>query len=315
VWQQATMWALAVLQLTAVAGSLTRMPLVSTARCPRVAVTRSNSIVMRQQDADSVVLALTRAKSPRSGRAELVELQRAVDAASGARLDPALIREARSLLAGVKDGGKPSAASVAKDAAARQLATSLARAKSARSGRAELAELSRALDAATAARVDGGAIREAREMVAAKGRAAAEKAAAEKAVAEKAAGEKAASLGLLQPLEALSLDADTLRRVTVAAVAYCNAQGAASVADLVEHDLLDGLMAALALKPIPAKRLLISLKASPPSSGMAKRHATEAPPSSAAAAALPSRGAMGAALLCGTVVVFALGRLSVGRRA
>merc|ERR1719272_1760689 len=176
VWQQGMMWALVVLQLTAVAGSLTRMPLVSTARCPRVAVTRSNSIVMRQQDADSVVLALTRAKSPRSGRAELVELQRAVDAALGARLDPALIREARSLLAGVKDGGKPSAASVSKDAAARQLATSLARAKSARSGRAELAELSRALDAATAARVDGGAIREAREIVAAKGRAAVEKA-------------------------------------------------------------------------------------------------------------------------------------------
>ena len=191
VWQ--TMWALAVLQLTAVAGLLTRMPLMSTARCPRVAVTRSNSIVMRQQDADSVVLALTRAKSPRSGRAELVELQRAVDAASGARLDPALIREARSLLAGVKDGGKPSAASVAKDAAARQLATSLARAKSARSGRAELAELSRALDAATAARVDGGAIREAREMVAAKGRAAAEKAAAEKAVAATAARATAAA--------------------------------------------------------------------------------------------------------------------------
>ena len=180
------------LQLTAVAGSLTRMPLVSNA-CPRVAVTRSNNIVMRQQGAESVVLALTRAKSPRSGRAELVELQRAVDAASGARLDPALIREARSLLAGVKDGGKPSAASVAKEAAARQLATSLARAKSARSGRAELAELSRALDAATAARVDGGAIRQARDMVAAKGRAAAEKAAAEKAAAAAAARAVAAA--------------------------------------------------------------------------------------------------------------------------
>ena len=197
VWRKHTMmWALAVLQLTStattVAGSLTRMPLVSNA-CPRVAVTRSNNIVMRQQGAESVVLALTRAKSPRSGRAELVELQRAVDAASGARLDPALIREARSLLAGVKDGGKPSAASVAKEAAARQLATSLARAKSARSGRAELAELSRALDAATAARVDGGAIREAREMIAAKGRAATEKAAAEKAAAEKATAARAAA--------------------------------------------------------------------------------------------------------------------------
>ena len=63
----------------------------------------------------------------------------------------------------------------------------------------------------------------------------AEKAAAEKAAAEKAAANAAALLGLLQPLEALSLDADTLRRATVAAVDYCDAQGAASVADLVER--------------------------------------------------------------------------------
>ena len=42
-----------------------------------------------------------------------------------------------------------------------------------------------------------------------------EKAAAEQAVAERAA---AAALGLLQPLEALSLDADELRRVTAAAL-------------------------------------------------------------------------------------------------
>ena len=53
--------------------------------------------------------------------------------------------------------------------------------------------------------------------------------------AEKAEAEEAAALGLLQPLEALSLDADTLRRATAAAVAYCDAQGAASVADLVER--------------------------------------------------------------------------------
>ena len=64
---------------------------------------------------------------------------------------------------------------------------------------------------------------------------AAEKAAAEKAAAEKAAANAAALLGLLQPLEALSLDADTLRRVTVAAVAYCDSQGAASFANLVER--------------------------------------------------------------------------------
>ena len=62
-----------------------------------------------------------------------------------------------------------------------------------------------------------------------------EKAAAEKAAAEKAAPAKAAALGLLQPLEALSLDAETLRAATVAAVAFCDAQGASSVADLVER--------------------------------------------------------------------------------
>ena len=54
------------------------------------------------------------------------------------------------------------------------------------------------------------------------------------AQAEEAAA-KAAALGLLQPLEALSLDADTLRRATAAAVTYCDAQGAASFADLVER--------------------------------------------------------------------------------
>ena len=57
--------------------------------------------------------------------------------------------------------------------------------------------------------------------------------AAEKMAAEKAVAAKAAALGLLQPLEALSLDADTLRAATVAAVAFCDAQGASSVADLV----------------------------------------------------------------------------------
>ena len=52
---------------------------------------------------------------------------------------------------------------------------------------------------------------------------------------EKAAAEKAASLGLLQPLEALSLDADAFRKVTAAAVTYCDAQGADSFTDLVER--------------------------------------------------------------------------------
>ena len=72
---------------------------------------------------------------------------------------------------------------------------------------------------------------------AAAAKAVAEKAAAEKAAAEKAAAEKtaAAALGLLQPLEALSLNADTLRLATAAAVAYCDAQGAASFTDLAER--------------------------------------------------------------------------------
>ena len=56
-----------------------------------------------------------------------------------------------------------------------------------------------------------------------------------KAAERAEAAAKAAALGLLQPLEALSLDADTLRAATAAAVAYCDAQGASSFADLVER--------------------------------------------------------------------------------
>lgn len=51
-------------------------------------------------------------------------------------------------------------------------------------------------------------------------------------VAAVRAGE-AAALGLLQPLMALTLELDTLHQVTAAAVAYCDAQGAATFADLV----------------------------------------------------------------------------------
>ena len=54
-----------------------------------------------------------------------------------------------------------------------------------------------------------------------------------KALAETRAAGEAAALGLLQPLEALTLEPDTLHRVTAAAVAYCDAQGVASFADLV----------------------------------------------------------------------------------
>ena len=41
--------------------------------------------------------------------------------------------------------------------------------------------------------------------------------------------------GLLEPLEALDIDADELSRVMAVAVAYCNDQGADSFADLVER--------------------------------------------------------------------------------
>ena len=41
--------------------------------------------------------------------------------------------------------------------------------------------------------------------------------------------------GLLQPLEKMSLDEDALRTAKAAAVAYCDDQGAKSVADLLEH--------------------------------------------------------------------------------
>jgi hypothetical protein len=78
------------------------------------------------------------------------------------------------------------------------------------------------------------AAKAAAEKVAAE-KAAAAKAAAEKMAAEKAVAAKAAALGLLQPLEAMSLDADALRAATAAAVAYCDAQGAGSVADLVQR--------------------------------------------------------------------------------
>tara|TARA_B100000795_G_scaffold166294_1_gene125108 strand:+ start:199 stop:462 length:264 start_codon:yes stop_codon:yes gene_type:complete len=68
-------------------------------------------------------------------------------------------------------------------------------------------------------------------------------------------------------------------------------------------------------KPVGHRHRIDTPAAPPAAKPTAPPTAAEAPPSSAAAAALPSRGAMGAALLCGTVVVFALGRLSVGRRA
>ena len=55
------------------------------------------------------------------------------------------------------------------------------------------------------------------------------------AAAEEEAAAAAAALGLLQPLEALSLDADALRTATAAAVAYCDSQGVTSFADLIER--------------------------------------------------------------------------------
>ena len=53
-------------------------------------------------------------------------------------------------------------------------------------------------------------------------------------MAEKAAKAKAAAIGLLQPLEALSLDTSDFFRLSAAIVSFCDAQGAGSVAQLVE---------------------------------------------------------------------------------
>ena len=106
-------------------------------------------------------MALARAKSPRSGDAELEELRCVVDAATSLSGDSALMRAARELL------DRPgSAGSTLQRAAEMQLSRTLIRAKSPRSGRAELAELERVLDTARAARLTGALMREAQELVA-----------------------------------------------------------------------------------------------------------------------------------------------------
>ena len=153
-------------QLTAIAGSITRVPVMRT--CSQMSAPRGIVMTARQEEAAIILQAMIKAKSPRSGRAELIELKRAVEAASGVRVDAALIREAKSLLDGVKDGGPLGGSAAARETASRQLVSSLARAKSARAGSAELEDLSRALDVATASRVDGDTIRQARELVTAR---------------------------------------------------------------------------------------------------------------------------------------------------
>jgi hypothetical protein len=67
-------------------------------------------------------------------------------------------------------------------------------------------------------------------------------------------------------------------------------------------------------KPVGHRHRIDTPSAPPATNPTAPPTAAEAPPSSAAAAP-PSRGVMAAALLCSTVLVFGLGRLSVGRRA
>ena len=56
----------------------------------------------------------------------------------------------------------------------------------------------------------------------------------------------------LDPLKAV--DAADVPSVT-AVLAYCDEQGASGVGDLVAYEMVDGLVAVLSLKPIPAKKL------------------------------------------------------------
>lgn len=73
-------------------------------------------------------------------------------------------------------------------------------------------------------------------------------------------------LGLLKPLRALSLDDATLHAAVAAAVAFCEAEGPTSVAELVEYDYVDPLVKKLeqtlgpAFKSIHGKKLAKQIK-------------------------------------------------------
>ena len=183
-------------------------------------------ILMKQvREDDMLVKALLKAKAPRGGRAELEELQRAVAAASAARVAGDAMQEARALLLAQStmptetpleaawrqltdtfDSEGSSARSAAKDAARAEeegrLKVAVLRLK-ARGGFAEKTALARAADAAEAAGVSGDVMREARALLdGKKGRVVARPAAsppptaalaAKRAVAEEAAAKKAAA--------------------------------------------------------------------------------------------------------------------------
>jgi len=83
----------------------------------------------------------------------------------------------------------------------------------------------------------------------------------EKAVAERAMrGEqlrRASLLGLLEPLRDVGVDSpETVAKV----VAWCDANGASSLAEVQECGMVDDLVTALGLKPIPAKKLQATLQ-------------------------------------------------------
>jgi ankyrin repeat protein len=100
-------------------------------------------------------------------------------------------------------------------------------------------------------------------------KAAAAKASADKAAAEKTVGAAAAeapeelrrratALGFLQMLTSLNVAEDATLKT---AVVWCDEQGATSVSDIVECDLVDDFVRHLGLKPIPGKRLRTMLQA------------------------------------------------------
>jgi membrane protein involved in colicin uptake len=75
---------------------------------------------------------------------------------------------------------------------------------------------------------------------------------AEAKAAEERRQQQATALGLLQPLTAVNAADDaTLTK----AVAFCDKEGATSVSDIVEFDMLEDFLRSLGLKQIPTKKL------------------------------------------------------------
>eukprot|EP00966_Prymnesium_polylepis_P029641 688808-Prymnesium_polylepis.1 len=151
----------------------------------------------RSAEAGRLATALLRAKASRAGRAELVELERAVDRAAATRVDGDTMREALELV-----GGLAAAKAATAKAAADKAVTAKAAAVVAKAAAEKAAAESKA------------------EAKKAKAKAATDRAAADRAAADKAAADRAAA-------DRVAADKAAAGRATVRPVA---AQGASTVA-------------------------------------------------------------------------------------